>query len=126
VLADATQVEQVLLNLCTNAIHAIGEQSGQIRIELRHSLRNTPGSHERRNGLRGHHARITISDTGCGMDSAIVERIFEPFFTTKPVGQGTGLGLSVVHGIMHAHAGLVEVTSRDRARQQLHGAVSGG
>jgi two-component system cell cycle sensor histidine kinase/response regulator CckA len=112
VLADATQVEQVLLNLCTNAIHAIGEQSGQIRIELRHSLRNTPGSHERRNGLRGHHARITISDTGCGMDPAIVERIFEPFFTTKPVGQGTGLGLSVVHGIMHAHAGLVEVASR--------------
>ncbi len=111
IMADATQVEQVLLNLCTNAIHAIGAQPGQIRVELRHNQRNAPGSQERRNGLRGHHARITVSDTGCGMDAAIVERIFEPFFTTKPVGQGTGLGLSVVHGIMHAHAGLVEVSS---------------
>jgi two-component system cell cycle sensor histidine kinase/response regulator CckA len=112
VLADATQVEQVLLNLCTNAIHAIGTRAGQIRVELRHNQRHTLGSQERRNGLRGQHARITVSDTGCGMDAAIVERIFEPFFTTKPVGQGTGLGLSVVHGIMHAHAGLVEVSSR--------------
>jgi len=112
VLADATQVEQVLLNLCTNAIHAIGPQTGQIRLELRHNQHHTLDRQERRDGVRGHHARITVSDNGCGMDAAIVERIFEPFFTTKPVGQGTGLGLSVVHGIMLAHNGLVEVSSK--------------
>jgi PAS domain S-box-containing protein len=102
VMADATQIEQVLLNLCTNAIHAIGQQPGSIRIEL---------TQEHRTGLPGQHIRLTVSDTGCGMDAATLERVFEPFFTTKPVGQGTGLGLSVVHGIMHAHAGEIQVGS---------------
>ncbi len=102
VMADATQIEQVLLNLCTNAIHAIDQQSGSIRVEL--------GPHHH-TGLPGQHIRLTVSDTGCGMDAATLERVFEPFFTTKPVGQGTGLGLSVVHGIMRAHAGEVQVDS---------------
>ena len=108
VLADTTQVEQVLLNLCTNAIHAIGEQVGCIHIELTHTAGH---GQERRGGLSGQHIRLSVSDTGCGMDAATLERVFEPFFTTKPVGQGTGLGLSVVHGIMRAHAGEVQVRS---------------
>jgi PAS domain S-box-containing protein len=112
VMADATQVEQVLLNLCTNAIHAIGQEAGQIRIELAHSTRLQAKTEERRGGLRGQHVRLGVSDTGCGMSEATQERVFEPFFTTKPVGQGTGLGLSVVHGIMRAHSGSVEVQSR--------------
>jgi CheY-like chemotaxis protein/anti-sigma regulatory factor (Ser/Thr protein kinase) len=110
-MADATQIEQVLLNLCTNAIHAIDRHAGTIRIELGHSLRTPDDNTERRGGLRGQHIRLTVSDTGCGMDELTLQRVFEPFFTTKPVGQGTGLGLSVVHGIMRAHMGSVQVQS---------------
>ncbi len=111
VLADATQIEQALLNLCTNAIHAMANQPGNLRVELAYALRAPDDASERRGGLRGQHVRITVSDTGSGMSDATQERIFEPFFTTKPVGQGTGLGLSVVHGIMRAHMGNVRVQS---------------
>jgi PAS domain S-box-containing protein len=110
VLADATQVEQALLNLCTNAIHAMRQQPAALSVELSYSLRS-PDESERRSGIRADHVRLTVKDTGCGMDEATVQRIFEPFFTTKPVGQGTGLGLSVVHGIMRAHLGTVRVKS---------------
>jgi len=111
VMADATQIEQVLLNLCTNAIYAIGKRKGTIRVELGYSLRGLTDPSERRSGLRGQHIKLTVSDTGAGMSEAVLQRIFEPFFTTKPVGQGTGLGLSVVHGIMRAHQGSVRVES---------------
>jgi PAS domain S-box-containing protein len=111
VLADATQIEQALLNLCANAIHAMGQQAGTLRVELSYALRAVDDSAERRGGLRSQHVRLAVSDTGSGMSEATLERIFEPFFTTKPVGQGTGLGLSVVHGIMRAHMGNVRVHS---------------
>lgn len=111
VLADATQVEQALLNLCTNAIQALGAQRGTIRIELTYKLLLGPRQLEGRGALRGPHVRLSVSDTGSGIDPATVERVFEPFFTTKPVGQGTGLGLAVVHGIMRTHEGTVEVQS---------------
>jgi nitrogen-specific signal transduction histidine kinase/ActR/RegA family two-component response regulator len=111
VLADATQIEQALLNLCTNAIQALGTQRGTIRIELTHKLQPGRGQADRRGVSRGPHVRLAVSDTGSGIDPATVERVFEPFFTTKPVGQGTGLGLAVVHGIMRTHEGTVEVQS---------------
>lgn len=111
VLADATQVEQALLNLCTNAIQALGAQRGTIRIELTYKLLPGPRQPEGRDAFRGPHVRLSVSDTGSGIDPATVERVFEPFFTTKPVGQGTGLGLAVVHGIMRTHEGTVEVQS---------------
>ncbi|MDR3369670.1 ATP-binding protein [Rhodoferax sp.] len=111
VMADATQIEQVLLNLCTNAIYAIGKHKGTIRVELSCKLPNRDNSAERRGGLRAQHIKLTVSDTGSGMSEAVLQRVFEPFFTTKPVGQGTGLGLSVVHGIMHAHQGSIHVQS---------------
>ena len=111
VMADATQIEQVLLNLCTNAIHAIEKDAGTIYIELGHSARTSDDNTERRGGLRGHHIKLVVRDTGTVMDEATLQRVFEPFFTTKPVGQGTGLGLSVVHGIMRAHQGSVQVQS---------------
>ncbi len=111
VMADATQIEQVLLNLCTNAIYAIGKRKGTIRVELDYSKRSRSATGERRGGLRGQHIKLTVSDSGAGMSEDVLQRVFEPFFTTKPVGQGTGLGLSVVHGIMRAHQGSVSVKS---------------
>lgn len=112
VMADTTQVEQALLNLCANAIHAIGAQRGTISIELGHNLRaSTAGQVERRGGVRGQHVKLAVRDTGSGIDADTLQRVFEPFFTTKPVGQGTGLGLAVVHGIMRTHLGTVDVQS---------------
>ena len=112
VLADATQIEQALINLCTNAIHALGDHKGSITIELGHSLlAEQTGLVERRTGVRGRHVRLAVHDTGSGIDPDTLQRVFEPFFTTKPVGQGTGLGLAVVHGIMRTHHGTVDVQS---------------
>ena len=111
VLADATQIEQALLNLCTNAIQALGSQRGTVSIELTHTLGHHTDSDENRGVAAGLHVRLSVRDTGSGMDAPTIERVFEPFFTTKPVGQGTGLGLAVVHGIMRTHEGTVDVQS---------------
>ena len=111
VLADATQVEQAVLNLCTNAIQSIGKDRGTVVIELG----NPPlGARqvERRGSSRGNHVRLAVKDSGAGIDPDTLRRIFEPFFTTKPVGEGTGLGLAVVHGIMRTHMGTVGVQSK--------------
>ena len=110
VMADATQVEQALLNLCTNAMHAIGTEKGTISVKLS-STYALSLKEERRGSSRGHHVTLAVRDTGTGIDPETMERIFEPFFTTKPVGQGTGLGLAVVHGIMRTHQGSVGVKS---------------
>jgi signal transduction histidine kinase/FixJ family two-component response regulator len=134
--ADPTQLHQVLLNLCMNAVQAIGEDKGTIRISLT-TVPVTPadaslssfvgkvsqplfGPSERGSawsrmwvgGLNpGRHCRITIEDNGCGMDRPTMMRIFEPFFTTKEVGKGTGLGLAAVHGILRNHKAVVSVAS---------------
>ncbi len=121
VLADATQVEQVLLNLCANAWQVVQERghAGVIDVRLeahvvaarRHKgpeRRSTDG----RVALRpGRYARLTVRDNGSGMDETTRGRIFEPFFTTKPPGEGTGLGLAVVHGIVQGHEASIEVQS---------------
>lgn len=110
-LADVTQVEQALFNLATNAVHAIGNERGYIRMQAKlHQLDQRLCD---RLGLApGPCAVITVEDNGPGMSAEIVQRIFEPFFTTKPVGQGTGLGLAVVHGVMRTHGGAVDVSSQ--------------
>lgn len=110
VLADATQVEQALLNLCTNAVHAIGAQRGSIHVEAV-TVQPDQRLSERLGLAPADYVALTVRDSGPGMDPATLERIFEPFFTTKPVGQGTGLGLAVVHGVMRTHAGAVDVVS---------------
>ncbi|MDD0837319.1 response regulator [Curvibacter sp. HBC61] len=110
VLADATQVEQALLNLCTNAIHAIGNARGSVDIQLQ-ALEPDVRKRERLGLQAGTYVRLSVQDSGQGMDAATMERIFEPFFTTKPVGQGTGLGLAVVHGVMRTHDGAADVQS---------------
>lgn len=110
VLADATQVEQALLNLCTNAIHAIGNARGSIHVEAT-AVQPDQRLGERLGLAEGHYVALTVRDSGPGIDAATLQRIFEPFFTTKPVGQGTGLGLAVVHGVMRTHEGAVDVSS---------------
>ncbi|MCZ8253197.1 MAG: ATP-binding protein [Hylemonella sp.] len=110
VLADATQVEQALINLCTNAVHAIGSVRGTVSISLASC---SPAMLEcQRLGLaEGRYVTLSVRDSGSGMDRETLQRIFEPFYTTKPVGQGTGLGLAVVHGVMRTHLGAVDVSS---------------
>ena len=98
--ADATRLHQVLMNLCTNAWHALQGGAGHIEVGL---------APRRREGRE--HAHLWVRDDGTGMDAATLQRIFEPFFTTKDVGQGTGLGLAVAQGIVAAHGGLIEVDS---------------
>lgn len=118
VLADATQIEQALLNLATNAMQAARLDPLRIRIRLDTVILDASLA-EQYPALRSVHGtrpaltvRLTISDDGPGMDVATLARIFEPFFTTKPMGEGTGLGLSVVRGIMKAHEGAIVVESR--------------
>ena len=111
ILADSTQVHQVIMNLGTNAARAMGENSGLLEITAKPFV-VTPAFAATLPRLRsGVYAQIAVSDTGCGMDSAIKDRIFDPFFTTQDPGQGTGLGLSVVHGIMKDHDGAISCYS---------------
>jgi PAS domain S-box-containing protein len=110
VSADTTQMHQILMNLATNAAHAM-PQGGVLSVQLEAIVvgddlaRTCAGLHE------GFYVRMSIADQGCGMSPATIEHIFEPFFTTKPQGEGTGLGLSVVHGIMKTHGGAITVYS---------------
>jgi nitrogen-specific signal transduction histidine kinase len=107
--ADRTQVHQTLLNLCVNARDAMPD-GGLITI----NTEQVPAAELRRRfaEARAHHyVRISVSDTGTGMDDVTRQRIFEPFYTTKPTGKGTGLGLAVVDGIMRSHQGFIDVRS---------------
>ena len=120
VSADASQIHQVMMNLITNAAHATGDRVGLIEIRLDAVTVTADLLHASIDLREGFYARLTVSDDGCGMDQATVERIFEPFYTTKPAGQGTGLGLSVVHGIMRGHGGAVTVYSQPGKGTTFH------
>ena len=112
VLADPTQIHQVLMNLCTNAWQAMRGRPGVLEVRLeRFDATAAAIEHEPRLHV-GCYARLSVSDTGCGMDAETLRRAFEPFFTTKGPGEGTGLGLSVVHGIMETHDGFISVQSQ--------------
>jgi nitrogen-specific signal transduction histidine kinase/CheY-like chemotaxis protein len=111
VLADATEIHQVVMNLCTNAAHAITPKTG--RIELRLAPHTVDESLVLRlPDLRvGPYVRLSVIDTGHGIAVETLKRIFDPFFTTKQPGEGTGLGLAVVHGIVKGHDGAIDVSS---------------
>ncbi|OHD56430.1 MAG: hypothetical protein A2Y33_15685 [Spirochaetes bacterium GWF1_51_8] len=98
ILGDPTQIQQVLLNLCTNSAHAMKKNGGTLGIRIRI--------------LKSDRYELTVEDTGEGIDPTVIDRIFEPFFTTKGVGEGTGMGLSLVHGIVKNHHGEVSVSSQ--------------
>ncbi|MEI6128191.1 MAG: PAS domain S-box protein [Pseudomonadota bacterium] len=113
ILGDPTQMHQIVMNLCTNAGHAMKEKGGVLAVSLddmaldKDFVMQHPGLNE------GRHIRFSVSDTGCGISSETIDRIFEPFFTTKKTGEGTGLGLSVVHGIVKKSGGDIVVTSEE-------------
>jgi signal transduction histidine kinase/CheY-like chemotaxis protein len=111
VLAEASQIHQVLLNLGKNAAHAIGASGGTIRIGLEQVILDGPQASALGLIVPGAYVRLNMRDSGHGMDAETQKRIFDPFFTTKRVGEGTGLGLSVVHGIVRAHRGAITVES---------------
>ncbi len=111
VIADATQIHQVLLNLGTNASHAMYTTGGVMRITLYPTEIAETSVYNQL--APGKYVRLDFSDNGHGMDENTRKRIFDPFFTTKEVGQGTGLGLSMVHGIMQAHQGTITVESSE-------------
>ncbi|HEY8995971.1 MAG TPA: PAS domain S-box protein [Lacunisphaera sp.] len=111
VLADHTEIHQVVLNLCTNAWHALPEQGGIITVTLA-PLVTTPEFAASHSPLKaGSFVHLCVQDNGKGMNPATLERIFEPFFTTKAAGKGTGLGLAVVHSVVTAHDGVILVDS---------------
>jgi PAS domain S-box-containing protein len=111
VMADSTQIHQLIMNLCTNAYHAMQDNGGVLTVRLKPvdvSYRQIESYGEL---AAGPYLKISVSDTGIGMPPAVLERIFEPYFTTKEVGKGTGLGLSVVHGIVRSHHGMIDTRS---------------
>lgn len=119
VSADATKIGQVLLNLCTNAWHAAGDRNAHITIGLERIVVND--SEAETNGLDpGSYAHVWVVDRGDGIEEAVLDQIFDPFFTTKSVGLGTGLGLSVVHGIVRDHGGTVSVDSEPGTGSTFH------
>lgn len=112
ILADATQIHQIMINLCTNASHAMQETGGSIDIKIE-NVDVDENSDALYSGLAcGYYVKLTVSDTGQGIDPEVRDRIFDPYFTTKEVGTGTGMGLSVVHGIVKSHGGKILVKSK--------------
>lgn len=109
VMGDATYLHQVAMNLCTNAIHAMEHRGGVLSVGLQLAQLYEGRTLSRGSLVPGHYVRLTVGDTGAGIEAAVVDRIFDPFFTTKQTGEGTGLGLSVVHGIVTDLGGAIRV-----------------
>jgi two-component system cell cycle sensor histidine kinase/response regulator CckA len=117
VKADSSQIHQVIMNLCTNAVHAMKEKGGILKVSLEDVdigpgiNPSPPGSHIYDNLKPGAYVCLSVSDTGHGMENDVAARIFEPYFTTKNPGEGTGMGLPLVRGIVESHGGIINVHS---------------
>ncbi len=111
VLVDQTQIQQVLINLCTNAAQSMKESGGLLTVNLDRVVLTEEGGGGPDGLAPGAYLRLSVGDTGPGITAEVMERIFDPFFTTKPVGEGTGMGLAVVHGIVKNHGGTIKVFS---------------
>ncbi len=107
---DPTHMHQVLMNVCANAAHAMGEAGGVLTVRLCTEELTLPAAGDLQL-IPGAYVKLSISDTGCGIDPSIMDKIFDPFFTTKQIGKGTGLGLSVVYGIVKQHDGCIRASS---------------
>ena len=120
VLADASAIHLIIMNLGTNAWHAMRPQPGTLKVEMGVMEVDDDFAKLHPDLHPGRYVRLTVSDTGCGMDQATLGKIFEPFFTTKAVGEGTGLGLAMVHGIMKSHDGGISVYSQPGTGTAFH------
>jgi PAS domain S-box-containing protein len=116
VMADSTHIHQILMNLCTNAGHAMQEKGGILEVTLT-DIELDARCEEL---LPGAYLRLTVSDTGIGMDALMIKRIFDPYFTTKEKGKGTGMGLAVVHGILKSYGGKIDVYSEPGNGSTFH------
>lgn len=112
IFADPTQIHQVIMNLCTNAYHAMRENGGILQVKLAEIAIDAKQAAKHPELVVGQYVRLTVKDTGHGMEESVIQKIFEPFFTTKKVGEGTGLGLSTVLGIVKAHKAAILVNSK--------------
>jgi CheY-like chemotaxis protein/anti-sigma regulatory factor (Ser/Thr protein kinase) len=111
IAADATQIQQILMNLATNAAYAMRNEGGTLTVGLE-EITFPPHVPLPDGEMRpGRYVKLTLSDTGTGMDEEVKKRIFDPFFTTKQAGQGTGMGLAVVYGIVKSHNGAITLDS---------------
>ena len=119
IMADPTQIHQVIMNLCTNSYHAMRETGGILALSLDEVMLEE-GEYVQSDIPRGRYLKLDVSDTGCGMDERVKEKIFEPYFTTKKHGEGTGMGLAVVHGIIKSHNGHIAVYSEPAKGTSIH------
>lgn len=117
--ADPTQMQQVLMNLAINARDAM-PRGGHLRLTTENCLIEADMLHQHPDLTPGPHVRVSVADTGTGISDSTIERIFDPFFTTKPVGEGTGLGLAMVYGIIRSHGGSIEVDSTPGVGTTFH------
>ena len=111
ILADPTKIQQIIINLCTNALHSMEETGGVLTVTLAHKNLQESDLPLNSNTSPGEFLKLVVSDTGQGLDKKTIDRIFDPYFTTKEVGKGTGLGLSVIDGIVKDYKGFIEVDS---------------
>jgi two-component system cell cycle sensor histidine kinase/response regulator CckA len=114
VMCNDTQINQLLINLCNNAVDALPEKGGVIIIELLNETIDKRQTKYHTKFKPGQYAKLMVSDNGIGMDTEILDRVFEPYFTTKAIGEGTGIGMAVVHGIVERHGGEIIVDSKPR------------
>jgi PAS domain S-box-containing protein len=112
ILADPTQIHQVLMNLGTNAAHAMRSKGGVLSVNVTSVVADASMVSRYADIQLGPYVRVTVSDTGQGMAAGIIERIFDPYYTTKDPGEGTGMGLAVVQGIVKSHSGAITVSSK--------------
>jgi len=111
VFADPTQINQIIMNLCTNAVHAMEDKGGYLEIALTNESIDLKPSNGQADLQPGRYVKLSVKDTGHGIRPDLIEKIFEPYFTTKEVGKGTGMGLSIVHGIVKSYNGEITVES---------------
>jgi PAS domain S-box-containing protein len=111
VMANPSQIHQILMNLCTNSAYAMAEKGGRLTVEVKDTTIYADSHLLQKGVCPGEYLQITVSDTGTGISPEIIHTIFEPYFTTKGVGEGTGIGLSVVHGIVTDYGGIINVNS---------------
>ncbi len=114
VMADPMQIHQIIMNLCTNAYHAMRDNGGTLEVDIdMANSGNGSGPEQAALDDKKEYVRLRVKDSGEGMSSDVIERVFEPYFTTKPIGEGTGMGLSIVHGIIKSHEGHIWINSEE-------------